>query len=102
MRRTALLAILLTVLWAPVAAAQMTAMLGEELAQRWCAICHQIGPSETLRDIPPSFDALANRYEDLNWVANYLQDPHLNMEGIDLSRSQIDQITAYLETLRRN
>lgn len=101
MRRTALLAILLTALWAPVAAAQTTAMLGEELAQRWCANCHQIGPSETLRDIPPSFDALANRRENLNWVATYLQDPHLNMEGIDLSRAQIEQITAYLETLQR-
>ncbi len=101
MRRTAPLAILLTLLWAPMAAAQVTAMLGEELAQQWCANCHQIGPSETLRDIPPSFDALANRRENLNWVATYLQDPHLNMEGIDLSRAQIEQITAYLETLQR-
>lgn len=76
---------------------------GHVLAQQWCANCHQVeANAATIKDNAPSFVALADMHgKDLNWVRNYLLDPHLPMMGINLSRVQIDNIVAYMRTLQR-
>ena len=76
---------------------------GHRLAQQWCMSCHQVEPGQTsAKDVAPTFVSLANDHgKDLNWVRNYLFDPHLPMIGINLSRVQVDNIVAYMQTLQR-
>jgi len=75
--------------------------MGEELAQQWCANCHEIERGATETDMPPALDDIANRAPDVNWVGTFLQNPHTGMQGINLSRAQIAAIIAYLRTRQR-
>src|SRR5271169_1369856 len=82
------------------AAAQGSAEAGKLLAQRWCANCHQIEPSAAAKDTAPSFAALGVRKgKDPGWVRAWLFNPHAPMQGINLSRQQVDDIVAYLQSL---
>jgi mono/diheme cytochrome c family protein len=74
---------------------------GLKLARHWCASCHIVDPKDTGNDAAPPFRALAHR-RDKNWIKVWLSAPHPPMTGIDLSRAQIDDITAYLESLPSN
>ena len=81
--------------------AQVRAAMGHELAQQWCAGCHQVEAEGIARDSAPSFINLANdRGEDLNWVRTRLQTPLYPMSGINLSNDQIEDVVAYFETLK--
>jgi mono/diheme cytochrome c family protein len=101
MKKTAILGLIFSIVASSPSEAQMRAMQGHQLAQQWCAGCHQVEASGLARDYAPSFVNLANdRGDDLNWVRTRLQIPLYPMSGIDLSREQIEDMVAYFETLK--
>jgi mono/diheme cytochrome c family protein len=80
--------------------AQGSAEAGKLLAQRWCSSCHQIEPSAAAKDTAPSFASLGvQKDKDPGWVRAWLFNPHAPMQGINLSRQQVDDIVAYLQSL---
>jgi mono/diheme cytochrome c family protein len=82
------------------ASAAGNAAAGKRLAQQWCASCHQVEPSAPAKDVAPPFASLGVRKgKDPGWVRAWLTNPHPPMQGINLSRQQIDDVVAYLQSL---
>ena len=75
---------------------------GERLAGQWCANCHVIdgsGPSSTLPQGPPSFRVAAGHLNPGELRA-FLTHPHGQMPDLSLTRSEIDDLIAYIESRR--
>ena len=74
---------------------------GLEIAQRWCSHCHLVSPDQTqaLADVP-SFMAVAEGSEGLDWLEPFLADPHPVMPDMSLTRQEIQDLVAYFESLR--
>lgn len=73
---------------------------GQELARRWCAGCHVIDRSRQGSDAAPPFVAIARQNpETRGWLRAWLTAPHPPMPNFNLSRRQIDDIIAYLDSL---
>lgn len=76
---------------------------GRVLAETWCSSCHAVAPGESRRsgDVAPSLTAIAARppagQDDR--LRSWLHAPHPPMQGIDLSRQQVEDIVAYLRSL---
>jgi mono/diheme cytochrome c family protein len=76
---------------------------GQKLAVRLCSTCHLVegqttGP--TTAGIP-SFRGMANRPDQTaERIRNVLIDPHPTMPDLQLSRPEIDRLTAYIDSLR--
>lgn len=84
------------------AGAQATgdAAQGHALAQRWCSSCHIVDERSQAPDIAPPFSAIARRQgPDHAWVRAWLAAPHPPMPKLDLSRQQINDVVAYLDSL---
>jgi mono/diheme cytochrome c family protein len=82
------------------AAAAGDAAAGHALARQWCASCHVVDDQTKGSDTAPSFKAVAQRHGgDRSWVRAWLAAPHRPMSGIALTRQQIDDIVAYLDSL---
>ena len=82
------------------ALAEGSAAAGKRLAQQWCAGCHQVEPKAPAKDVAPPFASLGVRKgKDPGWVRAWLTNPHPPMQGINLSRQQIDDVVAYLQSL---
>ena len=77
------------------------AQAGHDLALRWCTSCHIVDQSGRGPDTAPPFPSIAlqNR-DDRRWVRAWLADPHPPMPNFNLSQPQIDDVAAYLESLR--
>lgn len=104
---------LLTVAWAVPAAAQATppkappfdvlVSEGQKLAVRLCSTCHLVegqtaGP--TTAGVP-SIRTIANRRDQsAERIRNVLINPHPSMPDLQVSRSEIDRLTAYIDSLR--
>jgi cytochrome c len=77
-----------------------SAAAGRDLVMRSCISCH--APEETKRaadGAPPlSFIARDNKQRPA-FIRGWLMDPHPPMPGLMLSRQQIDDVIAYLESL---
>ncbi|MGI9416887.1 MAG: c-type cytochrome [Geminicoccaceae bacterium] len=77
---------------------------GEMLARQWCSNCHVIKADQAVGgDTAPTFASIAEtsveRTDDLRaWLA----DPHPPMPNFDLTRREIDDLLAYIESLRPN
>jgi mono/diheme cytochrome c family protein len=74
--------------------------VGRELVRRWCTTCHVVDLEGTGSDAGPALPALLGgkqRMADEIW--GWLADPHPPMPNFDLSRQEIDDILAYLESL---
>lgn len=75
---------------------------GHALARQWCAECHIVDAEQTRgsADVAP-FAAIANS-ESLTreGLSAFLADPHPVMPGMALSREEIADIVAYVETLK--
>ena len=73
---------------------------GQALARRWCAACHLVQLRLTTID-PPTFTAIAN---DPSKTPDYLRvffvSPHKDMPPIQLTSPQIEDLIAYLGTLK--
>jgi mono/diheme cytochrome c family protein len=81
---------------APPARAAGDAGEGRALAQRWCVSCH--GGS----DAAPPLETIANRPDRTpGTLRAWLTDTHPPMPDLALSRREIDDLLAHLETLRK-
>src|SRR6266581_3396213 len=74
---------------------------GARLAQQWCINCHVIGapPAATIQQGPPSFPTVAGHLTG-DQLRAFLSDPHPPMPDLSLTRSEIDDLIAYIETFR--
>jgi len=72
---------------------------GRLVAQSWCASCHTVAPGTQGSDKAPPFDAIARKSNDTGWINAWLSNPHPPMQGINLSRQQIDDVVAYIQSL---
>ena|SRR5689334_14905956 len=84
----------------PAIAASGDADAGRALVLRSCTSCHATNTTSAATDgAPPlSFVARDNK-QNPAWIRGWLMDPHPPMPGIMLSRKQIDDVIAYLNTL---
>ena len=75
---------------------------GLALAQSWCTTCHVVAPNVAGGDTAPPFTAIAARSNlSPGAMRAWLTEPHPPMPNLNLSNQQIDDITAYLDSLRR-
>jgi mono/diheme cytochrome c family protein len=80
-------------------AAGLDAEAGRRLAERWCSACHSV-EQRTGVDQAPTFEAIArDPSRSSDWVRAWLMTPHPTMPDMTLSRSEIDAIIAYLQSL---
>lgn len=79
---------------------------GRILAQTWCSSCHAVEPGATRRsgDTAPALAAIAARGTagQGNRIRSWLHAPHPPMQGIELSRQQVEDTVAYLASLASN
>lgn len=76
---------------------------GQSLARQWCASCHVVGrESQQVVNGAPAFSFMARnpQYTAERLEAWLLLPQHPAMQGIDLSRTQIRQVRAYIESLK--
>jgi mono/diheme cytochrome c family protein len=96
-------AVAMLVLFAlPVCAFAADAAQGEIIAKRWCAACHLVSPEQTraVADVP-SFAAIARTKLPAESLKAFLSDPHPKMPDMSLTRSEIEDIVAYIDGLDR-
>ena len=82
--------------------AHADAVSGERLARQWCANCHVIdssGPLATLPQGPPSFRAAAGHLNP-EQLRSFLTHPHGQMPDLSLTRSEIEDLIEYIDSLR--
>ena len=74
---------------------------GGAVAKQWCVACHDIGQGRTVKDGAPSFVSVARR-PNLNpdMLKIWLADPHPPMPKLSLSRQEIDDLVAYILSLK--
>ena len=75
---------------------------GAALADKWCAGCHLTGrpTSGPVTDGPPGFHAIASSGKTSEQLRTFLTKPHYPMPDLSLSRNDIDNLVAYIESLR--
>jgi len=72
---------------------------GREVVNRWCVSCHALGAP--IDDRIPSLLALArNMARSEGAVRAFLMHPHEPMPPLEISNQQIEDIVAYLRTVR--
>jgi mono/diheme cytochrome c family protein len=101
MRRLILAASVLAVAASPGFAQDMLA--GREVAQRWCADCHLVAPGQATAssDSVPTFMAIAARPNvTADALRAFLAEPHGRMPPLVLSSTDIDNMAAYILSLR--
>lgn len=75
---------------------------GKIIAKRWCAACHLVSSDQTnANSDAPSFSSIAHKKLEPKSLKAFLADPHPKMPDMDLSRSEIGDIVAYIHTLDR-
>ena len=90
----------LSLIGAAVSAGAADVEAGQRLTQRWCANCHIVGDANRGSDSAPSLPAIAQRHgQDRQWLRNWLNSSHPAMPNFNLSRQEIDDISAYLASL---
>lgn len=78
------------------------AAAGRRLAERWCTACHVVENRSGGTDAVPTLSSIArDPGRGPDWVRRWLSAPHPPMPDLNLSRNEIDDITAYLQTLPR-
>lgn len=77
------------------------AVRGAELAALWCAQCHATGRSAQATDAAPGFPTIARTRSD-DEIRGILATPHMRaaMPPFELTTTGIEDIVAYLQTLR--
>lgn len=83
-------------------AAYADSAAGERLARQWCANCHVIdvgNPGATVPQGPPTFRMVAQQRSS-DELRTFLTRPHPPMPDLALTRAEIDDLIAYIETLK--
>lgn len=102
MTKTMIAAMIVMAVTSPVAANAADADRGRAIAQQWCASCHIVAPGQAGADSAPAFASIANDpARSPGALRAWLSNPHPPMPNLALSRGEIDDIVAYLESLRR-
>jgi mono/diheme cytochrome c family protein len=76
---------------------------GHAIAKTWCANCHSVEPGAAMQsaDGVPSFPAVANQTSTtVMSLQAFLQTPHARMPNFQLSHRQIEDVVAYIMTLK--
>jgi mono/diheme cytochrome c family protein len=76
---------------------------GRRLAESWCSSCHLVGPGSArgVSNGAPTFVAIARqRSTTVLSLRVLLQTPHGQMPDLHLSRDEIDDLAAYILSLR--
>jgi mono/diheme cytochrome c family protein len=82
--------------------AEGNAKMGRVLAEYWCFSCHAQTRSTTATDAVPTLESVARRPgRTPDTLKAWLTNPHGKMPNLALTRSEIDDLVAYLVTLRR-
>jgi mono/diheme cytochrome c family protein len=80
------------------------ASAGRELTKTWCDSCHMVDPAEQrgVSNGAPPFAAIAGlKSTTFMGLEVFLQTPHGRMPDLQLSRDQIDNVAAYILSLRK-
>ncbi|MGI9353177.1 MAG: c-type cytochrome [Rhizobiaceae bacterium] len=74
---------------------------GKSIAQKWCASCHIVSDSQSSASADvPSFKFIASKYQsELEVLGAFLADPHPVMPNLSLTRREIKDLLAYIESL---
>ncbi len=78
-------------------AAEGTVELGAAIAGRWCSHCHVADGSGS--DTAPPLSILARGRDDA-WLRTFLSKPHGAMPDFSLTTQEIEDLIAYLRSLR--
>jgi len=73
---------------------------GAALAQQWCANCHIVGADAgtSTQQGPPPFRGIAGTAPDQ--LRSFLTRPHGQMPDLSLSRAEIDDLVAYIGSIK--
>jgi mono/diheme cytochrome c family protein len=76
---------------------------GERLAERWCAACHVVAPSQRSAnaDAPPFATIARKAGFNAERLSYFLLDPHPKMPNMALTRNEASDIAAYIGTLAK-
>jgi mono/diheme cytochrome c family protein len=80
------------------------AAAGRQLTETWCSTCHVAGPGQHsgTSNGAPTFTAIAGMKSTTAVALQaFLQTPHDRMPDLHLSRGEIDDVAAYILSLRR-
>jgi mono/diheme cytochrome c family protein len=73
---------------------------GRDLVIRSCTSCHAVTETTKASDGAPPLSYIArDNKQRPAWIRGWLMDPHAPMPGIMLSRQQINDVIAYLDSL---
>jgi mono/diheme cytochrome c family protein len=82
------------------ARAEGNANYGRTIAQNRCSSCHVVESNLKGGDTAAPFSEIARKHgNDTAWIRAWLTSPHPPMQGMALSREEIDDIVAYLQSL---
>jgi mono/diheme cytochrome c family protein len=76
---------------------------GHRLSERWCSTCHVVtaAQSQGASTGAPSFRAIAADEAVTPMALDaFLQTPHHRMPDLHLSRAEVDDVSAYILSLR--
>lgn len=75
---------------------------GGELAKQWCASCHVVSADQKMATAgPPPFASIAKRPGfNAKAVAFFLLNPHPPMPNFSLTRSEANDLAAYIASLK--
>ncbi|MGH6925993.1 MAG: c-type cytochrome [Propylenella sp.] len=84
------------------ASAAGDARAGKALAERWCASCHLVAPEQTsaTTEAPPFASVAERSAEEIGALAAFLADPHPPMPQMSLTRQEIQDLLAYIASLK--
>ena len=102
MRKLSIVAILLTPLFGHVANAAPDTRNGKGLSERRCISCHRITHKEGLPERPRSLESIANTPNvSADTIVEFLLLPHAVMPNMVLSRSDAQDIAAYIAQMKK-
>ncbi len=72
---------------------------GERLARRWCAECHVVSPDQTTAKADaPSFASISAKRR-VPEISAFLRQDHPQMPNMSLSRDEIANLIAWMQSL---
>jgi mono/diheme cytochrome c family protein len=75
---------------------------GRIISQQWCSACHLVGPDQVRAiDGVATFEEIAQRHDvTADGLRAFLASPHPVMPDMALTRDEIRDIVAYIQSMR--